>query len=438
MWLLLPAFALAHRDALAWVAREPAALALSLLGAGLVAHRSRPGPGAWWAPLLAALPPAVAAGLRVVAPLHVVDGVALALSAAGALALGRDRDTLGRLPALVLLLLACLPVQGLADALLGWPLRKALAAVVASALGGLSSAEVIALEGGLAYVDAPCAGLRGLWSGAVVVLLATIGRDAALDRRWAAGAAGGAALFLGANALRVAAVATLHHRLGLPLAAELVHLPLGVVGFLAALAVPVAALRPRAPAPADPSRPPHGVPVAVAAAWLAVAALRPAPAPPAPVAAVPLPAALVPVAPVEAEQAFAAAHGAAITRGRAETATVALVAARSWLAHHVPTWCLTASGWTLGEDRPVAVGGALVRLAPATRDGRRATAVWWFQSAEARTPDLAARVADGLAGGGTWVLVSVLAEGDVAPGDPALAALVDSLRRSVGASLEGS
>ncbi len=434
--LVLAAWLLVHRSALAWVAREPLGLGLAALGVALVLREARPGAGARWGLPLAALPPLVAHALRAALPIDALDGVALALSTVGLLACGSDRATLRRLPALLLLLLASLPLQGVADALLGWPLRKALAAAAAPILGGVPTATVIAIEGGHAFVDAPCAGLHGLWAGGLLLALVTLARDVAVDARWALTAALGAAVFLVANLLRVVTVVGLHHGLGLPLVAEVVHLPLGVLSFLAAGAVVAALLRPRAAAPAA-----HEVPASprwalLVAGWLLAAAVRPDPAPPVAVAAVALPAGLEPAEPAAAELAFAREHGAAVTRGRTPDATVALVASRSWLAHHVPTWCLKAGGWTLGPDAPALVAGDVVRLASATRDGRQATAVWWFQSASVRTDDAAVRVADGLSGGGTWVLVTALVDGPRPADDPALASLVASLRRSVGASLE--
>ncbi|MEQ1507648.1 MAG: exosortase-associated EpsI family protein, partial [Myxococcota bacterium] len=176
------------------------------------------------------------------------------------------------------------------------------------------------------------------------------------------------------------------------------------------------------------SRPlPRAAALAVAVA-IAVVTLRPAPDLPAvAVVAAPLPAGWTPVTPTKIERRFAADHGAVVTKGvdPATGASIVQVASASWAAQHVPEQCLRASGWTVSDDRPVAIDGlGWVRSATVTRDGRTASALWWFQSDDRITDDLVVRILDGRR---RWVLVSLLAP----TAEAAIAAARDVARSSV-------
>lgn len=403
----------------AWVLRgvEPAA-AWSRLGQ---APRLAP-----LAVVLAACGPLLGAGT----PHETVRALGVALGGYGLAGLFLSPARWRDLRPVLVLAVAVLPVWLMVDVIVGWPVRKGIASVAAALLGGLSTETVIRVEGGMAHVDAPCAGFRGLWAYTALFGLLTLSRGRTVDLRWWLSAGAGAAVLVGANVGRVVAIVGLGHVLGWPLVAESVHQPLGIVGLGLALAVAAAPPSPvRVPSPAAPSARWLSP---VLAAILAVAAFRPVPSPPrATVHAMSAPAGWEPIPASAAERAFAAENGAGLTKARLPElgATIVMVESRSWLAHHVPEQCLRAAGWTVSADRPAWVDGRAVRVETVTRDGVQATAVWWFQAGDRTTDDLVVRIREGWTTGEPWVLVSVLVPGVRDP--DALAGLIASVRRSV-------
>lgn len=430
---------------LAWIARGGFGIGalVGVLAVGLALRdiRGEATSPAWAVALLGTSPVLAAVGRGVVGPLDFFGGLAAAGLLTGALGTwGLPRRA--AIPLLGCLILA-LPVGDVADAILSWPLRRATAAAAATLLNAVSHADLstgtaLALEGGVAHVDVPCAGLRGLWSLTAILLLGALLSRARTDLRWWGAATAGTTLFLAANLVRVVAVVGLGHVLGWTLVADVVHQPLGILGFALAAGVALWIQR-ETPAPAEETvqRPRRAA--LVLGAWLAASLVPQASAAVEADPGIAAPAGLVLLAPSAPELTFAGEHGASVMRlGSADPpATVALVTARSWLAHHVPRQCLEAAGWTIAADVPQDIGGE-VRFARLSRGDRRATAVWWLQSSEGSTGDMTVRILDGLRGGGRWVLVSVLADGDRPPSDAALAGLVRSLRAHVASQLTES
>lgn len=392
--------------------------------------------------LVATVPPLVAAAAAPWVPTNLIGAMAAGLSAYGVFGLfvppQRWRGLLG--PAL--LALAVLPVSGHLDVLLGFPLRQLTAGAVAWALGtGMPTETVLAIDGGFAHVDLPCSGVRSLWSGAVVVWAAGVAWNRPLVRALSATLLALPLLVL-ANGARVLVLVVVQPVA--PLLAEVLHTPIGVLGFMLALAGPLAVVwgvdgRPsRGAIAAGPERSwPFPAAAALVACWLAVLPLRALP--PAPVAHSPvpvLPADWASLPTTDAELHFVSRHGGSLVKGQHDGMLALLVSSRSWLAHHVPEQCHEASGWTLSGDTAVPIDGHLVRWSRAQRDGVDATALWWFQSAERRTDDHTERIRAGISSDAPWVLVSMLVPGHPEPRDPAVVEAVASLAASAARTLE--
>ena len=98
-------------------------------------------------------------------------------------------------------------------------------------------------ENGVSQVDLPCSGVKSLWTGALFLIAATWIERRPLNLRWlgVAGIFGG--LLLAANLARVAVLVLVGQVAGWPLAAEMIHVPLGVLGFVAACAAAVMLMR---------------------------------------------------------------------------------------------------------------------------------------------------------------------------------------------------
>ena len=89
----------------------------------------------------------------------------------------------------------------------------------------------------------PCSGVKSLWTGALFFLAVTWLDRAALNVRWLLVAVVFAILLFGANLIRVGMLVVTADVLNMPLAAEMLHVPLGVLGFVGACAGAVGLLR---------------------------------------------------------------------------------------------------------------------------------------------------------------------------------------------------
>jgi exosortase/archaeosortase family protein len=164
------------------------------------------------------------------------------------------------LPA-ALLIIGTLPFGEHLQTFVGYPMRLLTAAIVrdglaAAGLGSIGVDTILVFENGVSQVDLPCSGVRSLWSGALFLLAATWVERRPLNLRWLLVALVFAGLLFGANLARVAVLAGVGPAAGWELAAEMLHLPLGVLGFVAACAAAVGLLRrqpPIAPTPAAES-----------------------------------------------------------------------------------------------------------------------------------------------------------------------------------------
>ena len=154
--------------------------------------------------------------------------------------------------AALLLLIAVLPFGDHVDAHLGFRARKLTAHVVERMLGvwnvaAIPSETVLFLESGVVYVEAPCSGLRSLWSGMIFWSALSWILRARIDLGWLLRGIGFAVALLVANIARVFMIVTLAVVLQVPRAAELVHQPIGVIGFILASVLAYLSLRYRKP-----------------------------------------------------------------------------------------------------------------------------------------------------------------------------------------------
>jgi exosortase/archaeosortase family protein len=134
------------------------------------------------------------------------------------------------------------------ETFLGYPVRLATAAIVRdgfSALGvsSLGVETILVFENGVSQVDLPCSGVKSLWAGGLFLLAATWIDRRQINLRWLAAALGFTIFLLAANLARVGLLVGIGEVAGWRLAAELLHVPLGVLGFAAACAAALLLLR---------------------------------------------------------------------------------------------------------------------------------------------------------------------------------------------------
>jgi exosortase O len=359
----------------------------------------------------------------------------------------------GLLPAL--LLIGALPFGEHMQTFIGYPMRLLTAAIVRDGLAGAGVASVgidtiLVFENGVSQVDLPCSGVKSLWTGMLFLIAATWIERRPLNLRWFLIAAVFAALLFIANLVRVGLLVVVGQVAGWQLAAEMIHVPLGVIGFVAACLAALALLRlGKSPehagtASSTLSRPVWLAPTAAIVILLMAIGYTPRPqtglSQPPP--AWSLPAELndepMPLKPDEFQ--WLAREGAeSADRRRFEwrgiSGTMILITSKTWRAHHRPERCFEVYGLSMDDSRTHLVDAGFPVRYVSLGDGRDRdlySATYWFQSAEQATDDYGTRIwADLAPRRDRWVLVSILFDGLHDPQEADLQALYLALHDSV-------
>jgi exosortase O len=365
------------------------------------------------------------------------------------------------LPA-ALLLIGILPFGDHMQTFIGYPMRIVTAEIVRQGLAAFHIASggvdtILVLENGVAQIDLPCSGVKSLWTGALFLLAATWLDHRALHARWFVVAVIFAALLFVVNVLRVAALVVSAQVLNLPVLAQMLHVPLGVVGFVGACATAVALLRYCTRVHASASLSENGtwltparwhtpalVVVIFAMAILYTPRAQTGLTQPAPVWNFPTELQTTP-RPLKPDEI------AWLTRDGAESATrfrftwqgisgsMILVPSQTWRAHHRPERCFEVYGLTLDESHAQWIAPDFPVRAVTLRDPKsdaRLAAAYWFQSATRTTDDYGTRIwADTTGPAERWVLVSILYDRPVPETDARIHALYQTLQRGVAQEL---
>ncbi|MBK7779522.1 MAG: archaeosortase/exosortase family protein [Ardenticatenia bacterium] len=259
LWLWLFRSVLAHLGKI--YARQDMSVSLvALIGIlGLLAWRARgrrPSFADWAraprprpAPALLALGAALAyLGVARFLDIHILEDALFALGSYGLAGLWVAPSAWRRGWPVLLLLVATLPFGYHLDTFVGYPLRVWTAGAAATILGGRVPAgggaeAILLLENQVAAVDLACSGVKGLWTGSLLLLAAAWLSGAGLGWRLVLAAAVQNLLLILTNLLRVTVLAGVGLGLGQPVVAGWLHLPLGVLGFAAAALVGLRVLR---------------------------------------------------------------------------------------------------------------------------------------------------------------------------------------------------
>jgi exosortase O len=350
------------------------------------------------------------------------------------------------LPA-ALLLIGTLPFGDHLQTFVGYPLRILTAAIVRDGLAALGVVAVgidtiLVFENGVSQVDLPCSGVKSLWTGALFLLAATWVEQRPFNRRWLGTAVLFAFLLFAANLARVAILVGVGEVLGWRLLAEMLHVPLGVLGFVAACAAAVWLLRRTTPftihnhALSQANVSPftiHNSPTWLAPGLLitiALMALAYTPRPQtglsqaAPNWSFPAEMHVEPL-PLKPDELAWLTRDGADAAGRYRFAwgevsgSMILITSHTWRAHHRPERCFEVYGLSLEEShtyliepdfplRQVSLGSS--------SDPAQYAAAYWFQSAGQTTDDYATRIwADLSLERQRWVLVTILFDENIDP-----------------------
>ncbi len=380
------------------------------------------------------------------------------------------------LPA-ALLLIGVLPFGEHMETFIGFPLRLATARSVSSGLAmlgypNLGVDTILVFENGLSQVDSPCSGVKSLWTGSLFLLAATWIDSRPINRRWLLGGLVFGFLLIASNLLRVGILVYVGQAAGWRLMAEMLHVPLGIIGFTIACGLLVVFLRRSGEQPVDIQSEDRqsSVPQSLARqhparpAWLAgslgvflaVLALLYTPrtqqveAAPLQTLGLQFPVELS----VESWQLTgeeldwltdSSKLPVSAARWRFEwrgvSGSLLITRSDTWRAQHRPERCFTVYGLEVLASGPhLAAADFPLRqltLGLAGDEKPRYTAAYWLQSAGVVTEDYAVRIWDDLAPQPQpWVLVTVLFDQPLDLDQPDLTEFFSVLRSSVQTTLE--
>jgi exosortase O len=366
------------------------------------------------------------------------------------------------LPA-ALLLVGALPFGEHLQTFVGYPVRLLTATAVRDGLRifgtqSIGIDTILVFENGITKVDLPCSGVKSLWTGGLFFLAATWIDRRRINLRWLMVAAAFVILLLAANLVRVAILVSVGQVAGWMLLAEMLHVPLGVLGFVAACAAAAAGLRLTGQADETTSSEQSDAKLA-RPAWLTpllagiflVMGLLYTPRPQTVQAQSPpwkFPAALKAESWLftpDEEQWLKQSEVDAAERWRFEwqgvSGSMLFVTSTTWRSHHRPERCFevygleqdTASTLLAAPDFPVQI--LALEMAGSQE---RYSAAYWLQSASQTTDDYATRIwADLAPDKQPWVLVTILFDKGKAPQTAEAQALYLALKDVVQEHLAG-
>lgn len=325
---------------------------------------------------------------------------------------------------------ACiLPFAIAFDSGLGFPLRVITAHIVAEFLSmwhlsAISSHDIILMENGIAQVDLPCSGMKSLWTGTVFLLGATWLENRRLGFAWLLLACTNIFFLVIANLARIFTLVLLVEVFQQKQIAEVLHLPLGVIGFIWAIIFTWILLQ-KIP------RQNETLPVITTSNsaklnlnWLLtivfvlgiIGQITPFLSPATALNSIQLPpeiAVTENLALSETESNFFANSGnPLVEKVRFQSANLSgsmlLVASNTWHSHHPPELCFVGNGLKVDRMESQLMNNK-IHARWLSLENNQLSATYWFQSSQETTDNFISRIWEDITHSNkTWVLVSVL------------------------------
>lgn len=351
-------------------------------------------------------------------------------------------------------LVACiLPLGAQAGTGLGFPVRVLTARIVEHLLSAwhvaaVSSYDIIVLENGIAHVALPCSGLRSLWTGTIFLLATTWLENRQIGMRWFLICGINLLLQVVANIVRVTILVVITH-LQQPAFAQVLHLPLGLLGFICACAVSWAMLQtvPKHSSPtlaATPAVPTPLFSTYLLLFFLITLALIPqvpqSQAKPLSIASL-LPPTIVRQVPLTTAEQNLFNMGAIAQKQRfvfnSVTGSMLLVSSTSWKAFHPPELCFVGNGLKVDRTDRTWLTPQIQGRWLSLQDGKL-SATYWFQSPLQTTDDFFSRFWSQVTRRQkTWTMVSVLFDSYYSPDHPDVRAFATTIHDVIQNSLTG-
>lgn len=344
---------------------------------------------------------------------------------------------------------------------LGFPVRVITAHAVAQVLSdfhlsAVSSHDIIVMENGIAQVDLPCSGMKSLWTGTVFLLGATWLESRQLGFRWLLVAIANLLFLIATNVMRVFILVLIIEVFQQQQIADILHLPLGIVGFILASALTWMLLQKVPQASLDLAKieeqkyyqDKHKNINYLNYQWLLslvivlgiIGQFKPFSVDNITLKSINLPSEITTenLALTTAEADFFDSPANPLVQkirfksdrltgrykppnefgGHVLTGSMLMVASDTWQSHHPPELCFLGNGFKVDKMNSTLINDSINARWLSLQNGKL-SAVYWFQSEQTTTDDFVTRIWDYISHRyKTWVLVSVLFDRAENPDSP--------------------
>jgi len=329
-------------------------------------------------------------------------------------------------------------------------------------IAAISSYDIIVLENGVAQVDVPCSGLKSLGTGTLFLLAATWMEGRKLGVRWLLVCASNLFLLVCANIIRVLLLVVITYVLKQPLIAEILHIPLGLIGLACACGLSWMILQtvPKQGEVKDAGTQGRGdaenfstsSPASLAAqAFLIAFVIVLIPInqlyhlqqeQPRSLASLHLPEQImsesIPLS--AAEHTFFDNYPSIVPEKRRFVAgdlsgSILMVANTTWRTYHPPELCLMGTGLKVNRMEKKSLTPAVQARWLSLADGKY-SAAYWFQSPKQTTDDFLSRLwSDVTRRQKNWVLISVLFDRSLSPDSTEIRNFTTTIHNAIDQSL---
>lgn len=312
---------------------------------------------------------------------------------------------------------------------LGFPVRVLTAHGVAQILAdfhlaAVSSHDIIILENGIAQVDLPCSGMKSLWTGTVFLLGITWLEKRQLGFKWLLVAIANLGLLILVNILRILILVIVIEIWQQKQFAEILHLPLGIIGFAIASFLTWLLLQ-QIPRDSEALSTINALPlkaVNINFRWLLsliiilgiFGQIDPNQINQITLQSIKLPSEIttetLPLT-IPETNFFANPSNPIVQKLRFQnqdlSGSMLLVQSNTWQTHHPPELCFVGNGFQVDNMESKLINNINARWLSLQQGTQSAT--YWFQSNTTTTDDFVSRIWDHITQRNhTWVLVSIL------------------------------
>jgi len=322
-------------------------------------------------------------------------------------------------------------------------------------IAAISSYDIIVLENGVAQVDVPCSGLKSLGTGTLFLLAATWMEGRKLGVRWLLVCASNLFFLVCANIIRVLLLVVITYVLKQPLFAEILHIPLGLIGLVCACGLSWMMLQTvpkqgevkdagNLSSPAPPaSLTAQALLLAFVIALIPINQLyHPQQEQPRSLASLHLPEQImsesIPLS--AAEHRFFDNYPSIVPEKRRFVSgdlsgSILMVANTTWRTYHPPELCLMATGLKVDRMEKKSLTPAVQARWLSLGDGKY-SAAYWFQSPKQTTDDFLSRLwSDVTRRQKNWVLISVLFDRSLSPDSTEIRNFTTTIHNAIDQSL---